>query len=347
MRAATGAGSWMRRAAVPAVVLVALVGCSPSPPPSSPSPSPASLATSTPTTAPTPTPAATPTPTPTPAPDAGPLPEGAVTALLLGTDSRTPDSFEGNADAIVIVQLSADRETLALISVTRDSWVTIPGVGESKINAAFARGGAELMQATLSELLGGLEFDYVLQTGFDGFVGLIEAVDGVTVDNATPAIARYSTRGEVSETGIAYDFTADPIDLVDQESILFVRQRYGLPYGDLDRTERTRATIIGLLERLDELAADPPALTAALVHIMAQLRITGELQVADLVALTELSGTLQRDDILSLMAPIEGSTGRAGASVNVVDAARSAELGEALRAGDVQSYVDRYGTDYP
>lgn len=329
------------RGAAAVLALLALVGCS-----MQASPTPISTAATTsagPTASATPTPSPSPTPSPTPE---DPLPAGAVTALLIGTDSRTPGSFEGNSDAIVIVQLSADRETLALISVSRDSWVMIPGYGEAKINASFARGGTQLLVATLDDLFGGLEFDYVVQTTFGGFVGLVEAVDGISVANSNPAIARYSPGGEVSETGIAYDFTADPIELVDGDSIFFVRQRYGLPYGDLDRTERTRASIIALLDRLDELAEDPPALTAALVHIASEVRITGSIDVADMAALTSLSGTLERDDILSLMAPIEGFTGRAGASVNIVDAPRTAELGAALRAGDVQSYVDQYGTDY-
>lgn len=324
-----------------------LVGCGPQALPA-PSASPIAATSSEPETGagatPTATPATTPSPSPAHPPD--PLPAGTVTALLIGTDSRTPGDLTGNSDAIVIAQLSADRETLSLVSVSRDSWVTIPGHGEAKLNASFALGGTDSLVATLSALLGGLEFDYVVQTTFDGFVGLVDAVGGVSVDNATPAVAYYGRSGEVSDTGIAYDFTADPVELVDETSIYFVRQRYGLPYGDLDRAERTRATIIGLLDRLDALAADPPALTAALVHIAGEVRVTGDLEVADMVALTALSQELERDDILSLMAPIEGFTGRAGASVNVVDVAQTAELGEALRAGDVRAYVDEHGTDY-
>lgn len=335
--------------ALVAVVTLTSGACAPSgqpDPAASPAASPAAHAAARPATTASTPPSATPTAPPVASPPADPLAAGPVTALLVGTDSRDPASWEGNADAIVVAQLSADRETLALISISRDSWVMIPGHGESKINAAFALGGAELLRETVSALLGGITLDYVVQTNFGGFVGVLDAVDGAWVHNPHPALAGFSDGGEVEHGRANHDFTADPIRLDDAEALFYVRQRFELAYGDLDRSHRTRETIIGLLARLDELAQDPPALTAALVHIASNVRITGKLHVADMVALAAIGEHLERDDILSLMAPIEGFTGRAGASVNVVDVAQTAELGDALRAGDVQAYVARYGTEY-
>ncbi len=342
---ARGAGARMRRLGVVALVaVVAATGCGPAEP--SPTPTADARATESPTAAPATTSEPSPTPTPTPSPTVDPLPEGPVTALLLGTDAQEPGSWGGRPDTIVVAQLSADRQTLALISVTRDSWVSIPGVGEAKINAAFPAGGTELMRTTVSELFGGLEIDYVVQANYEGFVSLIEAVDGFWVENRNPSVARFVDGAIDGGASRYYDFTADPLLLDDGDGIYFVRQRIDLPYGDLDRAERARASIIGLLERLDELAADPPALTAALVHIASAVRITGDLQIDDMVALAALSQELERDDILSLMAPLAGFTGRAGASVNIVDEPRTAALGEALRAGDVRAYVAAHGDDY-
>ena len=48
----------------------------------------------------------------------------------------------------------------------------------------------------------------------------------------------------------------------------------------------------------------------------------------------------------ALMAPIEGFGNQGGQSVNVVDVAQTAALGDALRAGDIQPYVDQFGTEY-
>lgn len=313
------------------VALVAITGCGPQS-----EPQPTSSATPTPETAVT-----APPPTPVPTEPADPLPDGAVTALLLGTDSRTPGSMTGNADAIMVAQISADRESLTLVSITRDSWVSIPGAGSGKINSAFAIGGTPMMQSTVSELFGGLEIDYVVQADFEGFIGLTRALDGFDAANQHP------TSVTVNSTGRVVDFTADPVHLSGTDGLIYVRQRKGLPLGDLDRAERQRAAVTGMLERIDELAtSDPAALPELFGHFATRLKITGELSIDDMIGLASLSQNLERDDVVSLMAPIEGFGNQGGQSVNVVDAAQTAALGDALRAGDVQPYLDQYGTGY-
>lgn len=318
--------------AIAVVAALAITGCGPQ---EEPAPSP--TATSSPTAA-----APTPTPTPTPTGPADPLPEGAVTALLLGTDSRTPGSMTGQADAIMLAQISADRDALSLVSITRDSWVPIAGgYGSGKVNSAFARGGTEVMRETVSAMFGGLEIDYVVQADFEGFIALTRALDGFDAEN------RHPTRVTVSSTGRVVDFTADPVHLSGTDGLIYVRQRKGLPQGDLDRTERQRAAVIGMLERIDEIAAEDPAqLVTVFGHFAERLKITGELSIDDMIALASLSRELERDDVVSLMAPITGFGTQAGQSVNVVDTAQTAALGEALRAGDIEPYVERYGTDY-
>ncbi|WP_405217201.1 LCP family protein [Agrococcus sp. Ld7] len=300
-----------------------------------------------PTTSPTPSavaPSPTPTPTPSPTPTAAadPLPEGAVTALLLGTDSRTPGSMTGQADAIMLAQISADRESLSLVSITRDSWVPLAGgLGSGKINSAFARGGTSVMTETVSSMFGGLEIDYVVQADFQGFIALTRALEGFDAENEHP------TRVTVNSTGRVVDFTADPVHLAGTDGLIYVRQRKGLPQGDLDRTERQRAAVIGMMERIDEIAAANPAeLVKVFGHFADRLKITGELSIDDMIALSDLSQNLERGDVVSLMAPITGFGTVGGQSVNTVDLAQTAALGDALRAGDIQPYIDRYGTEY-
>jgi polyisoprenyl-teichoic acid--peptidoglycan teichoic acid transferase len=319
-------------AALAVTTALIVTGCGPQ---TEPSPSPTASPTAT---------AARPTPTPTPTPTGpvDPLPDGAVTALLLGTDSRTPGSMTGNADAIMLAQISADRETLSLVSITRDSWVSIPGRGSGKINAAFAHGGTELMRDTVSQLFGGLEIDYVVQADFEGFIALTRALDGFDAANQHP------TRVTVNSTGRVVDFSADPVHLSGTDGLIYVRQRKGLPAGDLDRSERQRAAVTGMLERIDEIASsgDPEALMTLFGHFAGRLKITGDLSIDDMIALAAMSQQLERDDVVSLMAPITGFGNQGGQSVNVVDAAQTAALGEALQAGDIRPYVDAYGTDY-
>jgi polyisoprenyl-teichoic acid--peptidoglycan teichoic acid transferase len=319
-----------RLAVVAAAAALTLTGCGPTA-----EPQPTATAAQTPSASATPTP----TPTPTPEPWVDPLPDGAVTALLLGTDSRTPGAFDGNADVIIVAQISADRQTLALVSITRDTWTNLPGRGFAKINAAFAYGGTELMRQTVSALFGGLEIDYVAQTDFTGFVNVADSLGGFTVQNQH-ASQMYTEAGNLAV------FPAGATTITGHDALAFVRQRKELPLGDLDRAQRGREAIIGMLDRIDEIAADPSQLAALMGGIAGNIRLTGDLSVDDMVALATISQGLERGDIVSVMAPLDGYAMQNGQWVNIIDGPRTAELGAALQAGDVLPYLAAYGTEY-
>ncbi len=121
-----------------------------------------------------------------------------MNALLCGTDSRTPGANTGNADAIVLAQLSADRTRLALVSVTRDSYVPLATGGRGKINAAYARGGADGLKRTVSTLFGGLAIPYTAQTDFTDFIELTKLLDGFTVNNRVASSVTSSVTGTVT-----------------------------------------------------------------------------------------------------------------------------------------------------
>jgi LCP family protein required for cell wall assembly len=300
--------------------------------------------------APAPAPTATPTPasatpkqappSPSPSGPADPLPEGAVNALFLGTDSRTPGSMTGNADVIMLVHVPADRQNVYLVSFTWDMWVPIPGLGEGKINSAFSRGGTQTMVDTVSGLLGGVDVDYTMQADFNGFVAVTRALGGFEVDN------KHHSTVTVQSTGRVVDFPEGRITLSGTDGLIYVRERKRLPLGDLDRTERQRAAVVGVLAKIAEQAKDPAAL-AELVPMLAQnVKITGDLQLDDLFALVPLAQDLTRDDVVSLMVPITGFGTKGGASVNLVDEAQTAALGQALRDDTMEEYVAEYGIEY-
>src|SRR5690606_19084889 len=80
-----------------------------------------------------------------------PVEGGAQNILLLGSDTRgaiseSLDSASGNrSDTMMVVHVSADRQDIHVMSIMRDSWVTLPGRGEAKMNAALAYGGVPLV----------------------------------------------------------------------------------------------------------------------------------------------------------------------------------------------------------
>lgn len=111
--------------------------------------------------------------------------------LLLGSDTRGEvgadlDSIRGQrSDTIMVVHVPADSSGIQVMSIMRDNWVTIPGYGEHKINAALAFGGVPLTVQTVESLIG-VRIDHVAIVDFSGFTMLTNALGGVTVDNAVP-----------------------------------------------------------------------------------------------------------------------------------------------------------------
>ncbi|GAC58871.1 putative LytR family regulatory protein [Gordonia hirsuta DSM 44140 = NBRC 16056] len=112
-----------------------------------------------------------------------------TTWLIVGTDSRddltqeekdrltTGDSDGARTDTIMLAHLPRSG-TPMLISIPRDLYVPIPGMGSHKINAAFNEGGPQLLVRAV-EGLSGLRIDHYAEIGFGGFDRLVDAVGGV------------------------------------------------------------------------------------------------------------------------------------------------------------------------
>jgi LCP family protein required for cell wall assembly len=122
------------------------------------------------------------------APDSGSLYDSATNILLIGTDHATGKGSQGRSvdqhgDSLTLLHSDPGHGRLAYLSIPRDLWVDIPGVGYSKINGAMQNGGATLAIRTIDKLLGKrLQVNHVVFVDFNQFVDLIDAVGGITVD---------------------------------------------------------------------------------------------------------------------------------------------------------------------
>jgi LCP family protein required for cell wall assembly len=106
--------------------------------------------------------------------------------LIMGTDAR-PDEIArgevGRTDTLLL--LVADRAVprLALLSVPRDLWVTIPGYGQERINAAYEFGGSDTARQTVSSVLGQPVNRFAV-IGLQGVRDVVNAVGGVDISVA-------------------------------------------------------------------------------------------------------------------------------------------------------------------
>lgn len=123
---------------------------------------------------------------PTPVPRQ-PIPEDAITVVLLGSDQR-PNWTEWHTDAIQYVVIHPHVPSVSMLSIPRDLYVLIPDSGMNRINMAhvagestgYPGGGMGLFNQTLLHNLG-ITADYYVKVDFDGLIGLVNAMGGIDV----------------------------------------------------------------------------------------------------------------------------------------------------------------------
>lgn len=155
--------------------------------------------------------------------------------LLLGIDTETGD--KGRSDAIMVLSLKPNTNTMKLISIPRDTRTEIVGKGFSdKINHAYAFGGANMAIETVENFLD-MDFDYYVRMNMSGLKELVDQLGGITVNN------------EIEWTDKNYTFTKGPISLDGDKAMSFVRMRKQDPAGDFGRTKRQRKVIEGIIDK--------------------------------------------------------------------------------------------------
>ena len=103
--------------------------------------------------------------------------QGKLNILILGYQDD-----EETTDTIILAHLDVDRRTATLVWIPRDTWVTVPGQGSMKINAAYSVGGAKMTQQVVSTLLGGIPIDATIALQPEGAAQIVDAMGGLNVN---------------------------------------------------------------------------------------------------------------------------------------------------------------------
>lgn len=255
--------------------------------------------------------------------------------LLVGSDSREGLSLDqqaelstgggmdgGRTDTILLVHVPAlgSAQPTAMVSVPRDSYLNIPGLGMDKVNAAFAHGGPALLAETI-EQASGLHIDHYAELGFAGFGAVVDALGGVQMCPAEP----------IDDPLAGIDLPAGCQILDGPQALGYVRTR-ATARADLDRMLNQREFMSAMLTR----AASPavwlnPWRWYAVPHaLIDSLTVDEGVHVWDLARLAvALLGSQTR-----LTVPVGELTYNEAGSVVIWDPAAAEALFEALRTGD-------------
>ena len=200
-------------------------------------------------------------------------PFGGDRAVLLGSDARAEEA--ARSDTIVIVKAGG-----GMLAVPRDTLVEIPGVGEDKINAAFATGGPQLTVETL-ENLAGLPIDDYVVVNFGGVTDIVDAMGGITLTVDQPI--------QVGIEGRRVSIPAGTRELDGLEALAYVRYRGG-PTADIGRIGRQQEFLRQLVRQATS-PANLPRLPATARAVWANVETNmNPLEAARFAVRTRLAG---------------------------------------------------------
>jgi LCP family protein required for cell wall assembly len=212
---------------------------------------------------------AVPAPTPTEAPaDVAPpppeetapgplLPNRRFNVLLLGSDNDL--KFPSNAvltQAMILVSVDPSGPDVAMISIPRDFWVPIAGVGSQKIDVAYEVGGIALARSTVERLFG-VKIDYYAWVGLSGLVQVIDTLGGVDVTVQHPILDEMYPDDLNSTDPYAFFrlyIPAGPQHLDGTTALEYVRSRHGDLQSDFGRSARQQQVLVAIKDRVQTLS---------------------------------------------------------------------------------------------
>jgi LCP family protein required for cell wall assembly len=233
---------------------------------------------------------------------------GPLNILVAGLDERAgltrlqqerlhvgQNTGETNTDTLMVVHVPADHRYVRVVSLPRDSWVSIPGHGMSKINAALGLGGPQLMVQTVEQATGLTINDYV-EVNFLGFVKVIDALGGVNI------CLPYA----VDDPDSGLDISAGRHHVDGITALEFARDRHSFPTSDLARIQDQQQLISSALTEAisSGVLANPVRLEDFLSASSAAIRVDDGFNVVSLA--DELRG-LSSSDVTFTTVPLSST----------------------------------------
>ena len=279
--------------------------------------------------------------------------DGSTNILLLGLDSRRDNDGNSlpskllrymhvgsnsniggyNTNTIILIHIPANGRKAVAVSIPRDDYVNVPGWGYKKIKEAYGyakyaedsrlyklgvtnperehrarEAGRTATIKTVSTLLD-VPIDHFAEVNLIGFYDLANALGGIQVCLKN-AVDDPKFSGAKFPAGLQTIYGVD--------ALKFVRQRHGLPNGDLDRTHRQQAFIAGVITkfRTQGIFEDIGKISALLNVAKKDVIIDKGL---DVLSFLPKAKSLTGGKITFHTLPIEGYVMRNGQSVNLID----------------------------
>lgn len=205
-----------------------------------------------------------------------------VNIAFFGLDRRNPNE-SSRSDSIMIISIDPKREKVKVTSVMRDTYVSIPGYEDTRINHAYAYAGPLLAIKTINS-----NFDMDIRNyatvDFFGLEKLIDKVGGVEMDvSAAEADLMNSYIAGINKiTGESSNFVNPGTQVLNgRQAVAYSRIRY-VGNGDYERTERQRDILNKLFVKIKASGATniPNLMSTVLPYVETSLTNTEMLDLS-------------------------------------------------------------------
>ncbi len=245
--------------------------------------------------------------------------------------------FAHRSDTMMIAHIPADRKSVQLVSIPRDTWVKIDGYpytdGYGKINGAFAFGGPSLARQTVEQLTG-IHIDHLAIIDWAGFKDLTSALGGIRV--YIPDTFYDDSQRITWEKGW-HDFEG-------QQALAYVRTRHGLANGDFDRIKRQQNFLRATMSKLlSSGVRNPIKLPSVVGSITRYLTVDNTWSNGEIRSLALSMRGIHTDNVAFLTAPFGSyDTSSDGQSIVRLAPAKTKALFSAIADDDIKSYLEKY-----
>jgi LCP family protein required for cell wall assembly len=270
--------------------------------------------------------------------------------LVVGSDTRegltkaqmrelrvgsTATAAGGRSDTMLLIHISKARDRAYIISLPRDSLVTIPehisssdkktliSARPGKLNSAFSYGGAPLLIETI-ELATSIKIDHYVEVSFAGFAGIVDALGGVEV----------CTKVDIDDPKSHLVLSAGVHTLDGIEALKYVRTRDFDGRGDIGRMQRQQQFMSAVLNKATSSGTllNPFKLKNFINASLASVTFDSGLDPNDLLTLAKQMKNLSSENVRTLTVPLSNPNGRyEGLSVVIWDDVLGADLWTRVR----------------
>lgn len=262
----------------------------------------------------------------------------AMNFLMLGSDTRDPNSTGGSrSDTIIVLHLPKDRSSAQLVSIPRDTWVHVPrskdgkhGNTNAKINAAFAWGGTPLMVQTVEDYTG-VRIDHVVMVDFAGFKEIVDALGGVEID----VEQSFKSTHSLSAGGVR-EFKKGPQTMDGAAALDYARERYAFKDGDFARIRHQQQVIKAVLSKASSggILTNPTRLNSFLRATADSVAVDETLKLFNMASdLRHLRG----ESLTFYTSPTSGTGMKGNQSVVLPDRAKAKVFFDAIRRDDAKA----------